>query len=84
MIWPRIPTDFDEFREPFVGGGSVFIAVKQVVEDSLFRINDLNYDLFCFYKQLRDNGEELTKEIRRIKSHSLDGKKLSAPTKIEI
>ncbi len=27
-IIPLIPGDFDEFREPFVGGGSVFLLSK--------------------------------------------------------
>lgn len=82
-ILPRIPTDFNEFREPFVGGGSVSIAVKQAVEDSIFKINDLNYDLFCFYKQLRDNDKELIKEIFRIKTSTLDGKSLYTNLKIQ-
>lgn len=75
-ILPLIPTDFDEYREPFVGGGSVFIAVKQIMDDSKFKINDLNYGLFCFWKQLRDNSDDFIKEILRIKSHSLDGRSL--------
>lgn len=75
-ILPRIPTDFDEFREPFVGGGSVFIALKQTKDASAFKINDLNYDLFCFWKQLRDNSEELIDEILKIKDQSLDGRSL--------
>jgi DNA adenine methylase len=75
-ILPRIPIDFDEFREPFVGGGSVFIAAKQARDTSVFKINDLNYDLFCFWKQLRDNSEDLIEEVLRIKNQSLDGKSL--------
>ncbi|AKB85989.1 DNA adenine methylase [Methanococcoides methylutens] len=76
-IFPYIPNDFLEFREPFVGGGSVFIAAKQqAAQDSLFRINDLNYDLFCFWKQLRDNDTELINEISRIKKETIDGKLL--------
>ncbi|MFZ3059550.1 MAG: DNA adenine methylase [Candidatus Methanoperedens sp.] len=75
-ILPRIPIDFDEFREPFVGGGSVFIAAKQARDTSVFKINDLNYDLFCFWKQLRDNSEDLIEEILKIKNQSLDGRSL--------
>jgi DNA adenine methylase len=81
-ILPAIPSNFNEFREPFVGGGSIFIAVKQQVKDDIiFRINDLNYDLFCFWKQLRDNGEELVKEISKIKEEAVDGKLLYAELK---
>lgn len=75
-ILPQIPTGFKEYREPFVGGGSVFIALKQTRGNVVFKINDLNYDLFCFWKQLRDNSEELIKEITEVKNNDLDGKLL--------
>ena len=50
-IIPQIPSDIQEYREPFVGGGSVFLAVKQKFGDQVKRywINDLNYNLYCFW-----------------------------------
>lgn len=75
-ILPQIPAGFKEYREPFVGGGSVFIALKQTRCNVVFKINDLNYDLFCFWKQLRDNSDELVKEITEIKNNCSDGKLL--------
>ena len=40
--------EFEEYREPFIGGGSVFIKSKQIYPNTKFWINDLYYDLFCF------------------------------------
>lgn len=61
-IAPIIP-DFKEFREPFLGGGSVFIYVKQKFPDRKFWINDLYANLFYFWEQTQDNVEQLIKQI---------------------
>jgi DNA adenine methylase len=67
QIIPYIP-EFKEFREPFVGGGSVFIALKQRVSSDIpFTINDLNNDLYCFWKILKENPDELIQKINEIK-----------------
>jgi DNA adenine methylase len=75
-ILPIIPT-FSEYREPFVGGGSIFIALKQLVKrDQKFIINDLNYDVFCFWKTVKNNLMEMVKEVCNIKKKEKDGKVL--------
>lgn len=61
-IAPIIP-DFKEFREPFLGGGSVFIYVKQKFPDRKFWINDLYANLFYFWEQTQNNVEQLIKQI---------------------
>jgi DNA adenine methylase len=71
-----IPTNIKEFREPMVGGGSVSLVVKQLFPNVKVKINDLNYDLICFWKTLRDNPDELIKEVRKIKETYRDGRKL--------
>ena len=48
-IAPLIP-DFEEFREPFVGGGSVFFYCKQRFPQRKFWINDLYFKLFKFWE----------------------------------
>lgn len=37
----QIIPDFDEFREPFLGGGSVFIYAKQKFPKKKFWVNDI-------------------------------------------
>ena len=76
-ILPLIPKDYKEFREPFVGGGSIFLAAKQEIsEDALYVISDLNYDLYCFWKEAQENMDGLVKEIELIKEGFKDGRKL--------
>jgi DNA adenine methylase len=76
-IIPHIPNSYKEFREPFVGGGSVFIAAKQRLNpDATYKINDLNFDLYCFWKHLKENAEKLITEVNRIKKTYKDGRKL--------
>ncbi len=78
-ILPLIPLNFKEFRGPFVGGGSVFIATKQRVKSqTIFKINDLNTDLYCFWKIARDENQRMVQEVRRIKEEHTDGRELSA------
>ena len=50
QISQLLPEDFTEYREPFVGGGSVFIYLKQQYPDLKIWINDLNPELFYFWK----------------------------------
>jgi Site-specific DNA methylase len=75
-IIANIPSDIQEFREPMVGGGSVSLVIKQLFPNVKVRINDLNYDLICFWKTLRDKPDELIKEIKKIKENYKDGREL--------
>lgn len=77
-ILPLIPKGFSEYREPFLGGGSVFIAFKQQNPDALCRINDLNRDVYCFWSALKENPGELIDAITQVKKTCKDGKNLYA------
>ncbi|MGF1987443.1 MAG: DNA adenine methylase [Nostoc sp. ZfuVER08] len=76
QIVEYLPENFDEFREPFVGGGSVFIYLKQKFPDIKIWINDLNCELFLFWKFTQSHLPQLVKEIRHIKAKYTDGKLL--------
>ena len=78
QILPFIPTKITEFREPFVGGGSVFFAVRSIFGNNIksYWINDLNYDLYCFWKQARDNVSDLVDELTRIHITTKNGRTL--------
>jgi DNA adenine methylase len=58
-----IPTEFEEFREPFVGGGSVFLYYKQLYPNRKFWINDLNYNLYCFWQMMKESPRELYESV---------------------
>jgi DNA adenine methylase len=58
---------FQAYREPFVGGGSVFIYLKQKQPDLPVWINDLNYDVYCFWQQAQLCLDQLVKVVRQFK-----------------
>ncbi|MBX9256421.1 DNA adenine methylase [Desmonostoc muscorum CCALA 125] len=76
QIVEYLPDNFSEFREPFVGGGSVFIYLKQKFPDIKIWINDLNRELFLFWKFAQSDIAQLVKEIRHIKAKYTDCKLL--------
>jgi DNA adenine methylase len=65
---------FAEFREPFVGGGSVFIYLKQKYPHKNFWINDIYKPLFHFWQECRDEPAKLITQIRAWKNEFNDGK----------
>jgi len=71
-----IPNHFSEYREPFLGGGSVFIAVKQLHPNAAYKLNDLNHDLYCFWSVVQRNVDELINEVLRIRNTCKDGREL--------
>ena len=71
-----IPPNIKEFREPMVGGGSVALVLKQTLPHVKVWINDIDYDLVCFWRTLRDHPEELIRELKRIKAGCKDGRRL--------
>jgi DNA adenine methylase len=75
-ILEQLPESFLEFREPFVGGGSVFVAIKQKFPAVEVWINDLNFDLYCFWKIAQSNTKEFAGEITKIKNETKNGRAL--------
>ncbi|MBD2776214.1 DNA adenine methylase [Iningainema tapete] len=77
-ILPYVPLDVSEFREPFVGGGSVFIAVKSIFHKriSKYWLNDLNLDLYLFWKYTRDEINNLVTAITKLRQFHQDGREL--------
>jgi DNA adenine methylase len=75
-ILNQLPESFLELREPFVGGGSVFLAIKQKFPSIQVWINDLNYDLYCFWKIAQVNAGELADAVTKIKNETKHGKVL--------
>ncbi len=68
--------EFDEFREPFVGGGSVFLYLKQKFPQKKFWINDIYTNLYYFWHESQNNTDELINQINEWKNIYTDGKEL--------
>jgi DNA adenine methylase len=69
-----LPEKFNNYHEPFLGGGSMFFFVKQTMhnERRKFFLSDTNEDLINVYTQLRDNSEEVIKHLKRFKNTKED------------
>lgn len=68
--------DFQELRDPFFGGGSFSIHFAQQYPDKKFKASDLNYELYCFWQQLKKNPTELIAKVQHIFDAYSDGRKL--------
>lgn len=69
---------FTEYREPFVGGGSLFLSLKEMFPKKKFWINDLYKELYYFYKYCKNRPKEVIDEVKTIKASNKeeDGKSL--------
>ena len=67
---PYIPDlrDYKEYREPFLGGGSVAIYITKKYPDLNIWVNDLYEPLINFWKTLRDEGNDLYEKLKEFKS----------------
>jgi len=63
-IMKYIPDNFSTYYEPFVGGGAVLFNIqsKKAI------INDANHHLFNVYHVIRDNVNELIKDLEKHKN----------------
>jgi len=59
---------YTEYREPFLGGGSVAIEVCKMNPHLDIWVNDLYEPLYNFWCELRDNGQEMRDELVKLKS----------------
>ena len=69
---PWFPQIVSEYREPFIGGGSIAIDFTKTNPDVPVWVNDLYVPLYNFWIQLRDRGKELSERVREEKQKTLD------------
>jgi DNA adenine methylase len=63
----NLPEKFNNYYEPFLGGGSVFFYMKQKFSNKNFIISDINEDLINTYKDIRDNPKEIINHLGKLK-----------------
>lgn len=64
-----IPDTFNNYFEPFLGGGSIYFELK--IDGSCY-LSDLNKELIDTYKQVRDNVEDIIIQLKQFKNTESD------------
>ena len=67
-----LPAEITEYREPFLGGGSMAIEMTKRYPNLSIWVNDLYEPLYNFWVQLRDNGEYVHNQLQQLKSRYPD------------
>lgn len=72
----KLIPEFDEFREPFLGGGSVFMYAKQRFPNKKFWVNDIYFELYKFWEIAQKDINALIEKIYEWRLKFNDGKEL--------
>ncbi|WP_300529140.1 DNA adenine methylase [Peptacetobacter sp.] len=71
QIKERMPKEYNDYYEPFIGGGAVLFELQP--EEAT--INDINTSLINVYRQVKDNTEEFIELVKKLDSEMWeDGK----------
>ena len=65
-------SDYKEFREPFVGGGSVALYITQMYPHLDIWVNDLYEPLYNFWRELQENANEVKNILLQLKQRHPD------------
>ena len=65
-------SDYKEFREPFLGGGSVALYISQMYPHLDIWVNDLYEPLYNFWRELQENGDEIRSQLVQLKQRHPD------------
>lgn len=71
-VMSLFPREFNNYYEPFLGGGSVLLALLTQRRNGLIKIDgtiyasDLNENLIGLYKQIQSNHNELISEVKKL------------------
>jgi len=63
---------YKEYREPFLGGGSVALEVTKRYPNISIWVNDLYEPLYNFWREVQDNGKKLETELLQLKQRHPD------------
>jgi DNA adenine methylase len=67
-ILPFIPTSFNRYFEPFLGGAALFFALRPTTA----HLSDKNTELIQTYMDIRDRPDEVISALRRLKNSEKD------------
>ena len=63
---------YTEYREPFLGGGSVALEITKRYPRMNIWVNDLYEPLYNFWRELQDHGNEITDILLQLKQRHPD------------
>lgn len=75
QLIPLFPTEFNNYHEPFLGGGAVFFELynRGLLQDKKIFLSDINEELINAYIQVKENPEKLINKLKKYKeNHSKD------------
>lgn len=72
IIINNLPTHFDRYVEPFVGGGSVYLSMN--CKSSV--INDKSDELILLYSLIKENNKEFHKSLNEINKNWIEIQKI--------
>ena len=74
FLFEHLPENITSYREPFVGGGSVAIEFSKRFPDVPVWVNDVYYNLFCFWTQMQKNNTALFNSImdKKLRAESFE------------
>lgn len=72
----KLIPEFDEYREPFLGGGSLYVYLKQRYPDKKYWINDIYTPLYHFWNEAKNNTNRLLEIVLDWKTKFKEGKQL--------
>jgi DNA adenine methylase len=75
QLIPLFPMEFENYHEPFLGGGAVFFEFyeKGLLKDKKIFLSDINNELVNAYIQVKENPTKLVNELKKYKqNHSKD------------
>ncbi|MBK7872279.1 MAG: DNA adenine methylase [Saprospiraceae bacterium] len=67
---------FEEYREPFLGGGSVFVHLKQLFPNKKYWLNDLYPELYQFWASCQSDITKIIDQIEIWRNQFPNGKAL--------
>jgi DNA adenine methylase len=59
QLLPLLPEEISSYHEPFIGGGALFFRIQP----GQARLSDLNEELICVYRAVRDSTQELIEAL---------------------
>ncbi len=73
ILSPLFPTEFEDFYEPFIGGGSVSLFMSQLYPEKKFFVNDINDKLIMFWNALQNDIDEVMQILHNVRdAHNPD------------